>query len=234
MDYLLPPTNTHHQHQNGESQADIRLLLLGSRGVGKSALVVRYITRRFIGDYDHSFDTRYITSVNMQNRISQIEFIDPVYCEQETDELQRNHVIRTDGIILVYSVTDRESFYNISVLYEYIHNIRLNDIPPVVIVANKIDLDGTKQVSTTEGCELAQKLNCAYYETSAADLTIGYGSLCDAITEISENVLQKQAQRKVSTGQRKRSLSPKPLRKAIVKMFGKHREHCDHHIAAFS
>lgn len=44
MDYLLPPSNTHHQHHNGGSQADIRLLLLGSRGVGKSGKVTSYAT----------------------------------------------------------------------------------------------------------------------------------------------------------------------------------------------
>jgi len=82
----------------------------------------------------------------------------------------------SNGIILVYSVIDRDSFDNASKwLVEAFNNLK--KLPPTIIVANKIDLRGsplyTQQVSREEGEEFAtiftERLNvpAIFMETSA-------------------------------------------------------------------
>ena len=45
------------------SLSEVKILIVGAPGVGKSALVVRFLTKRYIGEYDHQSDTRYKNEV---------------------------------------------------------------------------------------------------------------------------------------------------------------------------
>ena len=56
----MPVTSTGGVERAGEeakasaSGGGVRLVVCGGRGVGKSALAVRFLTRRFIGEYQHA------------------------------------------------------------------------------------------------------------------------------------------------------------------------------------
>jgi len=39
--------------------SEVKLAVIGAPGVGKSALTVRFLTKRYIGEYDHQSETRY-------------------------------------------------------------------------------------------------------------------------------------------------------------------------------
>jgi len=45
--------------------------------------------------------------------------------------------------------------------------VKDKDYFPIIIVANKCDLEGDRQVSTQEGKELAKSFGCKFIETSA-------------------------------------------------------------------
>jgi len=45
------------------SLSEVKILVVGAPGVGKSALVVRFLTKRYIGEYDHQSDSRYKNEV---------------------------------------------------------------------------------------------------------------------------------------------------------------------------
>ena len=61
------------------------------------------------------------------------------------------------GIILVYSVDDRESFNSITVWMKQIKSYTNNDIP-IILVCNKADLI-KRQVSEQESQSLAEEYN---------------------------------------------------------------------------
>ena len=69
-----------------------------------------------------------------------------------------------DGLLLVYSITDRQSF-------NYIRKARaeFNTETPLFLVANKVDMVHLRQVSTDEGEILAKDLECRFTEVSAAE-----------------------------------------------------------------
>ncbi|KFV85766.1 Ras-related and estrogen-regulated growth inhibitor, partial [Struthio camelus australis] len=76
-----------------------------------------------------------------------------------------------DGFAVVYSVTDRCSFdevMRLCFLVNHLHGSpkRAADQPPVVIVANKKDLQYDRMVSTEDGENLAKALKLPFYEIS--------------------------------------------------------------------
>jgi GTPase KRas protein len=72
-----------------------------------------------------------------------------------------------EGFLLVYSITSRMSFEEISTFHQQICRVKDKDLFPMVLVANKSDLESERQVSSQEGRDLAKQYGCHYIETSA-------------------------------------------------------------------
>ena len=68
--------------------------------------------------------------------------------------------------VVVYDITSKQSFENVTSWIEQARNIRGEDVT-IIIVGNKIDLAEKRQVGTEEGQALADKLNTLFTETSA-------------------------------------------------------------------
>ncbi|XP_023329588.1 GTP-binding protein Rit2, partial [Eurytemora carolleeae] len=74
-----------------------------------------------------------------------------------------------EGFIICYSITDRHSFDEAIEYRDLITKVRITEQVPVILVANKVDLETEQRVvSTEEGRSLANKFGCSFYETSAA------------------------------------------------------------------
>jgi small GTP-binding protein len=71
------------------------------------------------------------------------------------------------GFLLVYSITSRETFENVSDLREKIHRAKDEDKVPIVLVGNKCDLTSERVVSYEEGQSLAASWGHPFFETSA-------------------------------------------------------------------
>lgn len=80
--------------------------------------------------------------------------------------IQDTFIKQVHGVLLVYSVTNRESFKKIQNLYDYVKRVKERDWAPMIIVANKVD-DKDRVVSQEEGLDLAKFLNVGYIEVSA-------------------------------------------------------------------
>jgi len=70
------------------------------------------------------------------------------------------------GIIIVYDVTDRESFYNVKNWMQEIDKYAMENVNKL-LVGNKCDLAAKKVVTFDEGKELAESFNIRFVETSA-------------------------------------------------------------------
>lgn len=99
------------------------------------------------------------------------------------------YAVGVHGYLLVYSITNRQSFDMITTVHDKILDFAGLEKVPCVIVGQKLDLsdkrcgvsldgprsgpqhqaDMTRQVSTAEGEALAKKLNAAFIESSAKD-----------------------------------------------------------------
>ncbi|XP_062246221.1 ras-related and estrogen-regulated growth inhibitor-like protein [Platichthys flesus] len=152
---------------------EANIVVLGTESVGKSALTVRLLTRRFIGEYGH-IESIYSHSFTVDGREITLNIWDLPYSEDLSMEtsLFEKKVRWADGYILVYSICDRASFNSVSRLIQTIRSAKdyLNaDKVPIVIVGNKKDLHHRRTVLSEEGRLLALNTDCHFYEVSAAE-----------------------------------------------------------------
>ncbi|XP_060090729.1 ras-like protein family member 11A [Heteronotia binoei] len=190
---------------------DIKLAVLGTGSVGKSAMIVRYLTRRFIGDYEPNTGNLYSRLVHVEDDQIFLQIQDTPGCielqediPQMLDSLSRC-LKWADGFLLVYSVTDCRSYQSIRPLFEQIRKSRPDSKTPVIIVGNKADLTHARQVAAKDGLQLANELDSVFLEISTSD---NYQGVCDAFQYLCKEVSKLHS---CSNGEKRRSsIIPRP------------------------
>ena len=76
-------------------------------------------------------------------------------------------IMSSHGFVVIYSVTDKESFLNLNEHFERIAKVRGEQKVPIIIVANKCDLEENRAVSIDAGFQFAAMHDAPFYETSA-------------------------------------------------------------------
>jgi GTPase KRas len=145
---------------------EYKLVIVGGGGVGKSALTIQLIQNHFIDEYDPTIEDSYRKQVTIDNETCLLDILDTA--GQEEYSAMRDQYMRTgQGFICVYAITSRSSFDEISSFREQILRVKDEDKVPMVVAANKCDLESERQVTTAEGQDLAKSFGCPFYETSA-------------------------------------------------------------------
>jgi len=72
-----------------------------------------------------------------------------------------------EGFLLVYSITDRNSFDSISAYHRQILRVKDSESVPIALVGNKCDLEDGRRVARNEGRFISEELGCTFIETSA-------------------------------------------------------------------
>ncbi|XP_052126099.1 ras-related and estrogen-regulated growth inhibitor-like protein [Frankliniella occidentalis] len=154
-----------------------------SQGRSVAALVVRFITRRFIGEYDPNLEKVYNFHTIMDNEMVFFEILDTAAQPHESECLTLEANIRwAEAFILMYSVTDKCSFdecNRLKFLINYNKRKRrlgsnsskesLSDVP-VVLVGNKIDQWGDRMVSPEDGQRRSKEIGCVcFHEISVRE-----------------------------------------------------------------
>ncbi|EOD21810.1 ras family GTPase [Emiliania huxleyi CCMP1516] len=146
--------------------AEYRLVVVGGGGVGKSALTIQFILNHFVQEYDPTIEDSYRKQVVIDDETCLLDVLDTA--GQEEYSAMRDQYMRTgQGFALVYSITSRESFEELRAFRNQILRVKDRDQVPMVLVGNKVDLEGSRAVSQEEARELAISFGCAWMETSA-------------------------------------------------------------------
>ncbi|XP_011447114.2 ras-related and estrogen-regulated growth inhibitor [Magallana gigas] len=146
-----------------------KVVVLGCPGVGKTALTVRYLTKRFIGEYCPTLESIYKLQTAIDDDEVRLEILDTA--GQEPDQWKDGYALWADCFLFVYSITDRNSFEEIINLKKQVENVRRSTNISGILVGNKLDLLHDRQVPVSDASELADEIGCKFYEVSAADWT---------------------------------------------------------------
>jgi len=145
---------------------EYKLVVVGGGGVGKSALTIQFIQSHFVDEYDPTIEDSYRKQCVIDDEVALLDVLDTA--GQEEYSAMREQYMRTgEGFLLVYSIISRNSFDEISTFYQQILRVKDKDYFPIIVVANKCDLENDRQVAGHEGRELAKSFNCRFIETSA-------------------------------------------------------------------
>jgi GTPase KRas protein len=144
-----------------------KLIVLGSGGVGKSALTVQFVNHTFVDFYDPTIEDSYRKQVDIDGSTVILDILDTAG-QEEFAAMREQYIRQGQGFLLVYSVTSRKSMEELPKLKEQVTRVKDTTCEvPVVLVGNKIDLENSREVSTQEGSDLAVTLKCPFVEVSA-------------------------------------------------------------------
>uniref|UniRef100_A0A8V0YZV2 RAP2C, member of RAS oncogene family n=1 Tax=Gallus gallus TaxID=9031 RepID=A0A8V0YZV2_CHICK len=88
---------------------EYKVVVLGSGGVGKSALTVQFVTGTFIEKYDPTIEDFYRKEIEVDSSPSVLEILDTAGTEQFAS-MRDLYIKNGQGFILVYSLVNQQSF----------------------------------------------------------------------------------------------------------------------------
>ncbi|XP_043918863.1 ras-related protein ORAB-1-like [Protopterus annectens] len=155
---------------NPEYDYLFKLLLIGESGVGKSCLLLRFA--------DDTYTDSYISTIGVDFKIRTIELEGKTVKLQiwDTAGQERFRTITSSyyrgahGIIIVYDVTDLDTFSNVREWLEEINRYASENVNKL-LVGNKCDLTTKKVVDYTTAKEYADSLQMPFLEASAKNAT---------------------------------------------------------------
>ncbi|XP_021739748.1 ras-related protein RABC2a-like [Chenopodium quinoa] len=156
-------------NNSGSSNYDLsfKVLLIGDSGVGKSSLLVSFISN---STHDQSptigvdFKIKTLTVGGKKLKLT----IWDTAGQERFRTLTSSYYRGAQGIILVYDVTRRETFTNLSDVWaKEVELYSTNQDCVKMLVGNKVDKDSERAVTREEGIALAQQLGSLFLECSA-------------------------------------------------------------------
>ena len=160
---------------------EIKVILLGESGVGKSSIISRYINNEFT---EHSQSTLgsnfYVKEINKENTIYKLNIWD-------TSGQERYHSITnlflkgSSIIILVYAINSRSSFKGLEYWYNTINEYLSAENYILAIVGNKSDLLDDEVISEEEGKKYANEKNAIFKLVSAKSFPEGIFQLFQTV-----------------------------------------------------
>jgi GTPase KRas protein len=166
-----------------------KVVVFGSGGVGKSSVTLRFVTDTFSSEYLPTIEDCYRKNCFVDGKTAFLDILDTAG-QEEYSALRDQWVREGKAFLLVYSVTSRQTFEEIPQFRERILIVNEDEVVPMVLVGNKIDLEGERKVSSEEGRQLAKEYgNIPFVECSALK-----GTNCDEVFYAAVREIRKMDQ----------------------------------------
>ncbi|MEE6515968.1 hypothetical protein FKM82_025132 [Ascaphus truei] len=142
---------------NPEYDYLFKLLLIGDSGVGKSCLLLRFADDTYTDSYISTIGVDFkIRTVELEGKTIKLQIWDTAG-QERFRTITSSYYRGAHGIIIVYDVTDQESFSNVQQWLEEIQRYASDNVDKL-LVGNKSDLSNKKVVEYT-----AAKVRAAVY-----------------------------------------------------------------------
>ncbi|KAI6240060.1 Ras-related protein Ral-a [Aphelenchoides fujianensis] len=157
---------------NGGAAAQLhKVIMVGSGGVGKSALTLQFMYDEFVEEYEPTKADSYRKRVVLDGEDCSVDILDTAG-QEDYSAIRDNYYRSGEGFICVFSITDGGSFEATYEFREQILRVKNSDTSlPFILVGNKSDLDAERAVSRAQAQQLADSWGVPYVETSAKTRT---------------------------------------------------------------
>ena len=143
-----------------------KLIFLGDQGVGKSCILNRFMNDTFSEEYQATIWLDFQSkNVQIDNQDIHLLLYDTAG-QEKFRSLIPMYTRDANIILLVYDVTSKESFNNLSIWLNDLNNIKKEEVI-FAVVGNKTDLDDRKEVNSDEGENFAKEHDFIFAEISA-------------------------------------------------------------------
>ena len=149
----------------------LKYIILGDSGCGKSSIMNRYISSTFNENLDTTIGLEYGTkNVTIDDETFKIQIFD-LAGQERFRSIVKSYYRGCHGILLVFDITNKQSFENLEYWYQEIQNV--NDLlsnkynPSIILLGNKYDkID--HQIDTRQIAHFIYNKNIIEYVNSSA------------------------------------------------------------------
>uniref|UniRef100_A0A803T9P4 RAB35, member RAS oncogene family n=1 Tax=Anolis carolinensis TaxID=28377 RepID=A0A803T9P4_ANOCA len=136
-------------------------------GVGKSSLLLRFADNTFSGSYITTIGVDFkIRTLVINGERVKLQIWDTAG-QERFRTITSTYYRNTHGVIIVYDVTNAESFVNVK---RWLHEIGQNcDSVCKILVGNKCEDPSRKQVETADARRFSDQMGVRLFETSAKE-----------------------------------------------------------------
>ena len=149
-----------------EELLKLKLIVVGNQGSGKSCILNRFINDSFDENYQATigldFHSKNVTIHNQDIRL----ILYDTAGQEKFRSLIPMYIREAQIILLIYDITNKESFDSIPKWLKEISDIKNDDII-LVLIGNKIDLEKERVISFEEGKKFADENKFLFQEVSA-------------------------------------------------------------------
>jgi small GTP-binding protein len=160
----------------------IKILVLGDLNVGKTNIINQYTEKKFDNNYVATLGIDFKTkNIQLNNKTIKLQIWDSVGQEKYMS-ISRNLFMKVQGILLVYDITNQDSFDHLDNWMKKIKEV--NEFMPIILIANKCDLEEDRVISKNEGDDFAIRNHITFIEVSACNDThidLAFKKLCEEI-----------------------------------------------------
>jgi len=147
-----------------------KLLLIGDSGVGKSCLLLRFADDTYTDSYISTIGVDFkIRTVDLDTKTIKLQIWDTAG-QERFRTITSSYYRGAHGIIIVYDITDKESFDNVRQWLFEIDRYASENVCKL-LVGNKNDLKSKRAVEYEAAKAFADELSIPFLETSAKNAT---------------------------------------------------------------
>ena len=150
-----------------EAQIVLKLLLLGDSSVGKTSILLKYISNKFDESSISTVGVDYMDKIIDYNKFKIKLQIWDTSGEEKFRTITKNFYRNADGLLVVFDLTRKETYDHVR---GWINEAKENnDKIKTILIGNKLDLQDERKVENAVAKQYAEKNSLKYLETSAKD-----------------------------------------------------------------
>lgn len=139
--------------------AEVKIIVMGKGGVGKSCLTQQFVNGHFVGSsYNATIEDKFTKNLEVNGVNVFAEILDTAGQDQYSS-LRKFFMPLGDVFVLVYDITQDFTFEEIAVIKEEIFSANARHASlPYILIGNKCDLEDDRVVEKEEGQKLCEAL----------------------------------------------------------------------------
>eukprot|EP00122_Pirum_gemmata_P003914 Pgem_evm1s3544 len=144
-----------------------KVIMVGSGGVGKSALTLQFMYAEFVKDYEPTkADSYRKPNVKLDGQEVGIDILDTAG-QEDYAAIRDNYYRSGDGFFCVFSLLEPKTFKEADNFRDQILRVHEEEPIPFILVGNKADLEAERVVTREQAEKKAASWGVEYLETSA-------------------------------------------------------------------
>lgn len=187
---------------------NFKFIVIGSSGVGKTAILKRLVDDVFTGESQSTIGVEFIaTTIDVDGQPVKLQIWDTAG-QERFRSIAKAYFRSAVGVLLVFDLTDRKSFEDLNQWLNDVHSL-CDPNAVVTLIGNKSDLHTSRAITQSEAEAFAQMHQLTYLETSA----LGGDNVQEAFQRTAASVYRNNSNRKEENNKAKPNLTEENKKK---------------------